>query len=98
MSRRSQEKENTLGPSNQPSGTCVPTASPFRASPVDSHEGSFPLGGKTVRTDAGASAIAGPFVAQAIARGARGRVRLIDQSSHGWPLVMRHGDTLIVDE
>jgi len=51
-----------------------------------------------VRTDAGASAIAGPFVAQATARGVRGEVRLIDQSSHGWPLVIRHGDTLIVDE
>jgi hypothetical protein len=51
-----------------------------------------------VRTDAGASAIAGPFVAQATARGVRAQVRLIDQGSRGWPLVQRHGDTLVVDE
>jgi hypothetical protein len=51
-----------------------------------------------VRTDAGASAIAGPFIAQAIARGVRAQVRLLDQGTHGWLLVERHHDVLIVDE
>jgi len=51
-----------------------------------------------VRTDAGASAIAGPFVAQAIARGVRAQVRLLDQGTHGWPLVRRQSDVLVVDE
>jgi hypothetical protein len=68
------------------------------ASNVDIPAGIVSLGGKTVRTDAGASAIAGPFVSKANARGVRAQVRLIDQGSHGWPLVLRHGDTLIVDE
>src|SRR6266480_3214137 len=82
-------------------GTSRPPVRPFRnystRSTVDIHAGIVSLGGKRC-TDAGASAIAGPFVAQATARGVRGEVRLIDQSSHGWPLVIRHGDTLIVDE
>jgi hypothetical protein len=56
------------------------------------------LGGKTVRTAAGASAIAGPFIAQAIARGVRAQVRLLDQGTHGWLLVERHKDVLILDE
>jgi len=52
-----------------------------------------------VRTDAGAAAIAGPFIAQATARGIRAQVRLLDQGTHGWPLVQRQGgDALIVDE
>jgi hypothetical protein len=61
-------------------------------------QGIVSLGGKTVRTDAGASAIAGPFIAQAIARGVRAQVRLLDQGTHGWPLVERHNDVLVVDE
>jgi hypothetical protein len=51
-----------------------------------------------VRTDAGAAAIAGPFIAKAIARGVRAPARLIDQGTHGWLLVQRGGDVLIVDE
>jgi len=51
-----------------------------------------------VRTDAGASAIAGPFIAQATARGVRAQVRLLDQDTHGWTLVQRHSDVLVVDE
>jgi len=55
------------------------------------------LGGK-VRADAGAAAIAGPFIAKAMARGVRAPARLIDQDTRGWLLVQRHGDLLIVDE
>lgn len=51
-----------------------------------------------MRTDAGAAAIAGPFIAKAMARGVRAPARLIDQGTRGWLLVHRHGDLLIVDE
>ena len=51
-----------------------------------------------MRTDAGAAAIAGPFIAKAMARGVRAPARLIDQDTRGWLLVQRHGDLLIVDE
>jgi hypothetical protein len=51
-----------------------------------------------VRTDAGAAAIAGPFIAQTRARGLRAPVRLLDQDARGWPLAERHGDVLICDQ
>ena len=51
-----------------------------------------------MRTEAGAAAIAGPFIAKAIARGVRAQARLVDQDTHGWLLAQRHGDLLIVDE
>lgn len=51
-----------------------------------------------MRTESGAAAIAGPFIAKAIARGVRAPARLIDQGTHGWLLAHRHGDLLIVDE
>jgi hypothetical protein len=51
-----------------------------------------------VRTESGAAAIAGPFIAKAMRRGVRAPARLIDQGTHGWLLVQRHGDLLIVDE
>jgi hypothetical protein len=51
-----------------------------------------------VRTDDGAAALAGPFIAMVMARGARGPVRLLDDESRGWPLIDREGDTLVVDE
>ena len=55
------------------------------------------LGGK-VRTDAGASAIAGPFIARARARGLRAPARLLDQDARGWPLAERQKDVLICDQ
>ncbi len=50
-----------------------------------------------MRTDAGA-AIAGPFIAKAMARGVRAPERLIDQGTRGWLLVERHADLLVLDE
>jgi hypothetical protein len=69
----------------------------FSGQPLTWVQGRF-LRGKTVRTDAGAAAIAGPFIAKAIASGIRAPARLIDQGTHGWLLVQRGGDVLIVDE
>ena len=51
-----------------------------------------------MRTDLSAAAIAGPFVAQAFARGVQAPVRLLDENTHGWTLIERHSDTLCVDE
>jgi hypothetical protein len=51
-----------------------------------------------VRTDSSAAAIAGPFIAKAIARGVRAPIRLVDQETHGWPLAHRQNDVLVVDE
>jgi hypothetical protein len=51
-----------------------------------------------VRTEAGAAAVAGPFIAKAMARGVRPNARLVDQGTRGWLLVQRHGDLLICDE
>ena len=55
------------------------------------------LGGK-VRTESGAAAVAGPFIAKAMARGVRAPARLVDQGTRGWLLVQRNGDLLICDE
>ena len=51
-----------------------------------------------MRTEAGAAAVAGPFIAQARARGLRAPVRLLEQDARGWPLAARHGDVLICDQ
>lgn len=51
-----------------------------------------------MRTEAGAAAVAGPFIAKAMARGVRPPARLIDQGTRGWLLVHRNGDLLICDE
>lgn len=51
-----------------------------------------------MRTESGAAAVAGPFIAKAMARGVRAPARLVDQGTRGWLLVQRNGDLLICDQ